>query len=36
MTTEMEMPDMGSWLENLTNRSTIEKGVADSSKWLIQ
>ena len=32
MTTEVEGPDMGSWLENLLNRSTGEKGVADFSK----
>ena len=36
MTTQIEEPDMGSWQENLTNRSAIEKGVADPSKWLIQ
>ena len=34
--TEKEGPDMGSWSENLPNRSRIEEGVADSSKWLIQ
>ena len=27
---------MGSWEENLPNKSTIEKAVADSSKWLKQ
>ena len=32
MTTEIEGPDMGSWLENLLNSSTGEKGVADFSK----
>ena len=29
MTTEIESPDMGCWYENLTNRSTREKGIAD-------
>ena len=33
MTTEIEGPDMGSWLENLpSSSSTGEKGVAHSSK----
>ena len=36
MITEIERPDMGSWQEILPNRNAIEKGVADSSKWLIQ
>ena len=36
MTTEIEGPDMGSWWENLPNRSIIKKGVADSNKWLKQ
>ena len=36
MNMKIEGPDMGSWQENLPNRSTIENGVADSSKWLKQ
>ena len=31
MTTEKEGPDIGSLLENLPNRSTREKVIADSS-----
>ena len=34
MPTQIEGSDMGSWYENLTNRSTREKGVVDSSKRL--
>ena len=36
MTTEREKLAVGRWKENLPNRSTGEKGVADSSKRLIQ
>ena len=32
MTAEIEGPDMGSWQENLPNKSTIEKGEGDYSK----
>ena len=33
MTTDIEGPNIGGWLEKLPNGSTREKGVADSSKW---